>query len=433
MVYNILDFGAVSDGKTVNTNAIQSAVDLCSLNGGGRVSIPAGVFLSGTIRLKSNVELYLEHGSVLRASQNPDDYNELDEYPENSESKVERWLGKHFILCVRQKNVAITGGGTIDGNSASFFKAPKPVTAVNGYAWMFGCCNVEDNEKKRPGQMICFIDSELIRLNGIEVINSPCWSIFLHGSRYAQLTGLRIFNEMYHENTDGIDIDTCENVTVSDCIIRTGDDAVTVRCNSTRLTNGMDTCKNIAITNCVLECAVCAFRIGVGVGKIRNVTVSNISVSRSGPLIRFMTSYDGRGEADIENVSFSNIVAEKVGLVFDIAAPTAGKVKRISVSNLRAYFFASFRILAKEPAVVRDITFSNLDLISLNPDYPLGDREREMRGDYVVRCENAHNLTFDKVNVTVAESFEGKWLGLTKFNNCNNLKITDSNISRSEI
>lgn len=428
MNVNILDFGAVTDGVTINTVQIQNAIDSVANSGGGRVTIPQGVFVSGTIRLKSNVELHLEHGAYLKASTNIDDYNPDDEYPENWEFTAEGWRPKHFIICVRQTNVAITGTGTIDASGDYFFEKPKPFPPVNNFVWMYGYFNAKDPVIKRPGQVVAIIDSRKIKIKDVEFVNSTCWTVYLHGCRYVDVSGIRIFNEIYHLNTDGIDIDTCENVTVSNCIIRTGDDCITLRCDATRLQNGMDTCKNITITNCVLECAVCAFRIGVGYGKIRNATISNITVSRSGPVFLFMTSYIGEGEAFIENINISNVTAENSGCCFEVSTEDVGYVKDISVSNFRAHLFASVKLLSEKKGLISNINFSDMHLISKNVDYPVGDRERIYRGDYIIRAKNADNITFTNTVVEIRETFPDKWKGLTDFEDCSNIKINGGNI-----
>ncbi len=425
---NILDFGAVADGVTINTAAIQRAIDAVAESGGGKVVVPQGLFVSGTIRLKSNVELHLEHGACLKASANMEDYNPDDEYPENWGSENERWRAKHFILCVRQKNVAITGTGVIDGNGDYFFEDPKPYSPPNYYSWMYGCFSVKDPEVLRPGQVLAVIDSEQIKIKDVTFINSTCWTVFLHGCRFVDVSGIRIFNKVYHENTDGIDIDTCENVTVSNCVIKTGDDCITLRCSSSRLTNGMDTCKNVTITNCILECSVCAFRIGVGYGKIRNATISNITVSRSGPVFLFMTSYLGKGEAFIENINISNVTAENAGDCIWINTDNLGYVRDVSISNFRAHFFSALKITSDIKGLIRNISFSDLHLISENADYPVGDGEKECRGDYLIYAKNAENLTFTNTVAEIREEFPDKWKGLSNFENCTNVKIVGGNI-----
>ena len=428
MNVNIVDFGAIADGVTINTIAIQNAINSVSESGGGRVSIPQGTYVSGTIRLKSNVELHLEHGAYLKASTNIDDYNPDDEYPENWEFTKEGWRPKHFIICVRQKNVAITGTGMIDASGDYFFAEVPYTFSPNNYVWMYGVANAKDPVIKRPGQVVAVIDSQKIKIKDVEFVNSTCWTVYFHGCRYVEVSGIRIFNELYQLNTDGIDIDTCENVIISNCIIRTGDDCITLRCDGNRLNNGMDTCKNITITNCILECAVCGFRIGVGCGKIRNASISNITVSRCGPVFLFMTSYLGEGEAFIENINISNVTAENTGCCFDIETEDKGYVKDVSVCNFRAHMFASVKLLSDKKSLIKNINFTDMHLISENADYPLGDKECNCRGDYLIRAKNVENITFTNTVVEIRETFNNKWEGLTEFEDCTNVKISGGNI-----
>lgn len=429
MNINIMEFGAVADGVTVNTTAIQNAIDKVAESGGGRVSVPQGTFITGTIRLKSNVEFHLEHGAYLKASANMDDYNPDDEYPENFGSERERWTAKHMFVCVRQKNVAITGTGTVDASAEYFFEEPREAAPSDSYAWMFGCFNVKDPVIKRPGQVVAIVDSEKIKISDVEFINSTCWTVFLHGCRYVDISRVRILNQLYHENTDGIDIDTCENVTVSDCIIKTGDDCITLRCASARLNNGMDTCKNVSVTNCVMECAASAFRIGVGTGKIRNAVISNITVSRAGVVLNFVTSYAGKGEAFIENINVSNITAENAGFACKMMGNDRGCIKDVSISNFRAHMFSSLYIYAEKSEVISGINFSDIHLISKNADYKLGDEERKFRGDYLIYAKKAENVTFNNMVAEIREEFPGKWKGVTRFEDCHNVKINGGNIT----
>ena len=104
---NILDYGAQSGMTTICTTAIQEAIDACASSGGGRVTIPAGTYVSGTIWLRSHVELHLEHGARLIASTNREDYNALDAYPQNYSWPPEEWVGQHFILAVEVEDVVV--------------------------------------------------------------------------------------------------------------------------------------------------------------------------------------------------------------------------------------------------------------------------------------------------------------------------------------
>jgi len=331
-MYNIIDFGAVADGKTLVTEAIQKAIDECNKNGGGRVVIPTGNFYTGSIFLKDNVELHLEHGAVLTASANIDDYNADDAYQQNYGYAPEEWRAKHLIMAIECKNVAITGTGTIDGNGDSYRAEPTLSPENSGYGWRFGTAHVKDIEIMRPGQLICFVESSEIVVDGLTIRNAPCWSVFLHGCEFVRVSRLNIFNGKTALNTDGIDIDCCRFVTVSDCNIETGDDAITFRCASQRL-KIPKVCEYITVTNCNLAVSASAFRVGVGFGRIRHVRVSNITVLRAGSGIHFMTSYCGHGEAFIEDVNFSGVSMYDTGWPIRIEGDRA-YIKNVTLENI---------------------------------------------------------------------------------------------------
>ena len=121
-MYNVLDFGAKEN--VLATKSIQAAIDACSAEGGGRVIIPSGTYVCGTIWLKSNVELHLEMGAVLKASSDMDDYNDEDAYPQNYGVPVENWRGTHLIIALEAHNVAITGNGVNVLAMGAFYVAP---------------------------------------------------------------------------------------------------------------------------------------------------------------------------------------------------------------------------------------------------------------------------------------------------------------------
>ncbi len=232
-----------------STKAIQAALDACGAAGGGTVVVPAGTFVTGTIWLRSHVELHLQHGAVLLASPDLDDYNKEDAYPQNWGCGEEEWNASHLILAIEAEDVAITGSGTIDGNGKVFFTAPKP---YDPFIWRDGLALARDQERLRPGQTIVFCESHNIRLRDFAIRDATCWCIFLHGCEDVSINGLKINNTSYAANTDGIDIDCSRNVTVSDCIIDTGDDAITLRGSPGKLKDKTRVCENIVVSNCVV-------------------------------------------------------------------------------------------------------------------------------------------------------------------------------------
>ena len=197
MLFRSLSLGAKSDSVTLNTQIIQSAIDQLYSEGGGTVVIPTGMFLTGTLYLKDNVELNLEQGSILYGSTNPIDY------PEN-ELKVKSGTGKALIYANGQRNISVTGKGTINGQG-------------NAPVWLLG-----DNASGRP-KIIYFVDCRNVMVDGITLTNSAFWVSDYLACDYVVINGVKIYSYGNHNN-DGIDIDS-KNVVVSNCIIESDDDA----------------------------------------------------------------------------------------------------------------------------------------------------------------------------------------------------------------
>ena len=337
MEYNIKSFGAIADGVTLNTAAIQAAIDECSSAGGGKVVIPSGTYKCGTIWLKPNVELHLELGAHLLASDNMDDYNDLDAYEQNRSCAVEEWVGKHLIIALEIENSAITGLGTIDGNCHAFVDRFTDYPQYhNGYIWSGGMSQLKDKERQRPGQLICFIECKNVTVQDITIKDSPCWSLYFLGSEYVRVRGIKVSNPSWMLNSDGIDIDASRYVTVSDCIIHTGDDAITLRACENQLKNKNMRCEYVTITNCVLNTSICAFRIGVGLGSISHARISNVVIERCCNAIQLCTSYSNKGKVNIDDVNFSGISAYNTDRLIEAFSRNGASIKNITVENVRS-------------------------------------------------------------------------------------------------
>lgn len=427
MVYNILDFGAASDGVTLCTAAIQAAIDECHKNGGGRVLIPAGDFYSGSFYMRDNVELHLEFGSKLIASANIDDYNPDDAYPQNWGCDDEEWRAKHLIMAIECKNVAITGYGLIDGNGESYRNPPTPPTAVEYYVWMKGKSHVKDMSIMRPGQLICFIECKNVTVEGIRIENAPCWCVYLYGCEYVRVTGITVDNHETALNTDGIDIDCSRYVTVSDCNIETGDDAIAIRCSSERLKK-YRACEYVTVTGCNFAASACAFRIGVGIGEIKHVRISNITIERAGPAIKYMTSYMGHGEAHIEDVHFSDISIAHCARPIEIVGDR-GSIKRVSIKNLTANGIAAILIdptsmcESTDESTLRagcdmsDITLRNISYHVLLENREITDAHKLVRGNNMLYIGDARGVVLDGVKVSCDEAVRPLWDSTSRFTN----------------
>jgi len=245
---DILSLGAKSDSVTLNTQNIQSAIDQLYREGGGTVVIPTGKFLTGTLYLKDNIELHFEPGSILFGSANPMDY------PEN-ELKVKPGTAKALIYANGQKNISVTGKGTINGLG-------------NSSVWKRG-----DNAEGRP-KIIYFVDCQEVLVEGITLTNSAFWVSDYLACNYVRINGVKIYSYGNHNN-DGIDIDS-KNVVVSNCIIESDDDAL---CFKSHIHEWP--CENITVTNCILASNCNAIKFGTAShGGFKNISVTNCIIKR---------------------------------------------------------------------------------------------------------------------------------------------------------
>ena len=213
--FDVRDFGAKGDGAAKDTVAIQRALDACA-KAGGRVVVPPGTYLIGTVFLGDGTELHLQEGATLLGSPDLADYNAPDAYPQNFCSPREGWSAKHLILAVERRNVSITGRGVIDGNGRAFFD-PKP-RFRSKIGWRHGGCNAygKPAEQRRPGQEIVFVECSNVAVCDVMFKDMSCWSCLFHGCDGVVVGGVKVRNGLLNLNTDGFDIDSCSNVSVGD-------------------------------------------------------------------------------------------------------------------------------------------------------------------------------------------------------------------------
>lgn len=265
MNYSITDFGAMGDGKTLNTEAIQAAIEACTASGGGRVTVPAGKFLSGTIQLKSNVDLHLESGAELISSLDPADLPDLMGGFED-DNRDTGWEGGCFLLARHAEHVTISGSGRIDGRGREVFYeddadggSHESPLKVRGF---------------RP-RMSFLEDVRGLTVKDVSFYDAAFWTLHMAGCRDVLIEGIRIENNERGPNNDGIDPDCCQNVIIRGCIIRCADDAIVVKATAPMARKYGD-CSNILISNCVLRSHSSALKIGTETwGDIHHVTMSD--------------------------------------------------------------------------------------------------------------------------------------------------------------
>lgn len=242
MIYNILEYGAVGDGKTDCAAAIQKAIDRCSVEG-GRVVIPAGRFLSGFLQLKSNVELYLEQGAAL--------VSDLSDEEE-----------KYFLFACHGENITISGNGTIDGQGRLRF------VDDNADYGAHECPLFVSGNRPRTSY---FEDIENLTVRDVTFYDAAFWTLHMAGCRNVMVDGIRILNNDRGPNNDGIDPDSCKNVVIRNCIIESGDDAIVVK-STKAMSEKYGSCENVVIQGCILHSRDSALKIGTeSFGDIRNI------------------------------------------------------------------------------------------------------------------------------------------------------------------
>ena len=361
---NVREFGAVGDGQTKDTAAIQRALDACAKTG-GRVVVPPGTYLTGSIYLGDDTELHLESGATLLGSPDLADYNEPDAYPQNWGSTNEGWSAKHLILALERRNVSISGSGTIDGNGRAFF-ADEP-SFTGKVCWRKGGINARGkrSEQRRPGQEIVFIECEGVSVHGVTFRDMSCWSCFFYGCADVTVGGVTVRNGILNLNTDGFDVDSSRNVRIGDCDIETGDDAIAIRGSPSRLKDSSKVCENVRVSNIVCRVSADGVRVGVGNGTIRNVRVSNMTIHGSGRGLHVQCCYGSpkagaKVGVDISDVTFENITirdtAEAVCVVAGAKTSTA-TLKDIRFRNVDAESYSSPVISAAGETFPENISF----------------------------------------------------------------------------
>lgn len=260
--YNIMDYGAVSDGVTNNARAIQAAVDECTQAGGGRVTIPAGQYMSGSIQLKSNVDLHLEMGAVLISSLKEEDINDFLTRVED-DNRTTGWEGGCFLGALHAENISLSGEGTIYGQGDKVFYDDG---ADGGFAESPMCV-----ARFRP-RMILFEDVRNLSVKDITLKDAAFWTLHMAGCSHVRINNIRILNDVRGANNDGIDPDSCQDVVISNCIVESGDDAIVVK-STKPMAARYGACENIVITGCVLHSHDSALKVGTEThGVIRNIS-----------------------------------------------------------------------------------------------------------------------------------------------------------------
>ena len=366
----ITDFGAVGDAKTLNTKAIQKAIDACSPN--DTVFVPAGQYVTGTIKLKSNMVLFLEKDAELLGSIN------LDDYATDNKGAIEApEFNKCLVYGDELSNVTITGEGRINGRGS---KEHFPI-------------GKRPNLFERP-MLIRMVKCKNINFSGVEFKDAGSWCTHLIECEDLVIKDLTI-NNLANKNNDGLDLDNCKNVLIEGCTIHSGDDAICPKSTTT----GM--CENIVVKNCIANSHTSAFKTGTSSrGGFKNITVTDCDFSGTRMGAIKLLTVDG---GILEDITISNIKMDSVeGPIFirlgnrgvkydkprtqvqkkDVAPGGApiGSVKNIHISNIKANVVSDIQkrcgimISGIPDHYIENVTLENIEI-----SYPGGGTAEEAK------------------------------------------------------
>lgn len=342
--FSVVDFGAIGDGKTMNTEAIAKTIAACVEAGGGQVVIPAGIWLTGPIQLKSNINLHAERGALVIFSPNRQDY-----------PLIETWFeGRPEYRCMSPifgenlENIAITGAGVFDGSGEAWrpvkkFKmtemqwkellASGGVVDQKGTTWwpsaaaMNGAEYLENLKKANPQlqredyeNVRDFLRPVLLQLSRCKKIlldgptfqNSPAWNLHPLMSENITIRNITVRNPWYSQNGDGLDLESCRNVAIYNCQFDVGDDAICLKSGRDEAgrRRGMPT-ENVQIFDCVVYHGHGGFVIGSEMsGGVRNIEVRDCVFIGTDTGLRFKSTR-GRGGV-VENVYMKRIFMKDI-------------------------------------------------------------------------------------------------------------------------
>ncbi len=352
-IVNIKDFGAISDGRTLNTKAFAEAINACKKVGGGTVVVPPGTWLTGPIKLESNINLHLERGALIQFS------NRFEDFPliAGFDGKSEKYIVTPPIFAFQATNIAITGDGVIDGAGEAwrYVKREKltakqwrelvssggVVTADEKQWWpskesMEGekyLMELENSGKSltatdyakareylRP-DMVRLVQCTGILLDGPTFRNSPKFHVHPVQSENIIIRNIKIITPWYAQNGDGLDLNSCRNVVVYKIMVDVGDDAICIKPgNISKNQKPGPACENIVIADCEVYHGHGGFVIGSeSYGGVNNISVSNCIFIGTDVGIRFKSARDRGGLVEnifIDGIQMRNIQNEAI--LFDM-------------------------------------------------------------------------------------------------------------------
>ncbi len=383
----VTGYGAIGDGVTDCSTAIKRAIEDCSQAGGGRVVIPPGKYSTGPIYIKSNVNLHIQKDAVLLFSTDPADYQPLVHT---------RWEGVDvlnyslLIYAFGEKNIAITGEGTLDGQASK--SNWWPWKGRKAYGWKEGEPN-QTEENNRPAlfemaekdipvierkfgnghylrpQFVQHYNCTNVLIEGITIVRSPMWVIHPVLCTNVTIKGVTVNSD--GPNTDGCDPESCKNVLIKDCYFNTGDDCIALKSGRNRDGRRINVpCENIVIQNCRTMNGHAGIAIGSEIsGGVKNVFIENCKISKPMWAIRLKTSSMRGGIS--ENIFIRNIDVDKVGnesIIFTMLYEDKGVnmpvIRNVHIENMTVEYGGKGGIFmeAYPESPIENVYFRNINI-----------------------------------------------------------------------
>lgn len=406
-VYDVKKFGATGLRKDNATKAFRDAVEACTSAGGGVVHVPAGEYTVGTVQLKDNVTLNLDAGATLYLSQNREDLIRG---------------ARSMIYAQRAKNIAVTGRGTIDGLARYDYTEMRGVDVeIEKEIEIARAAGVDMRRYYRSREavnvfMFVINDSINFRLSGISIINSPLWTVRLNDCDRVFVHNVYIYSDLEKGvNADGIDICSSKNVTISDSVIVTADDAIVLKAISRR-DRPANPVENITVSNCVLTSSSTALMIGTETeADIRHVLFTNCAIRNANKGFGINVQ-DG---ATVSDVIISNLTIEtnrrhwnwwgdsemcKFVLKKRRDDSRLGKIRNVVIDNIVAHVRGTSTITGHADQPLENIRLSNVQIF-MNPE-----DAKDKRSSHALKIEGVQGLRIRDLSVSWTEDeTEEKW------------------------
>jgi hypothetical protein len=438
-IYTVTDYGAGTN-KQLSTKSIQQAIDKCHEAGGGRVYFPPGDYLSGTIVLKDNVTLYLEAGATLIASNDTNDYKtDFKVFKKDDSGKKGAGETPVFIYAKEAKNIAIQGKGTIHGQARREY---RDLEKVDGFI-----ADITENAKKagvemkmyykvKPYVCMVFLEScEFVHIRDASFIESCDWTLHFKWCDRVYIDNIYLESSLEAGvNADGIDIDGCHDVAITNSIITTGDDAIVLK--TTMTYPDFRSCENVTVSNCILTSTSTALKLGTeSYGDFKHITFQNCVIRNSNRGLSIVI----RDGGVVDNVLFSDITidcnrkhfnwwgnGDPIWLVLKKRRDNSkvGMIKNVSFDHILAHGQGTSKIEGfvgddtDQAKALENIKLTNVRFTMHNENY------LDKRATYVFSAHNVSNLTLSDIESHwEQDTIEPNWKGAFHFEDINRLRL----------